>query len=162
MLLNLNYNSIFHILSTVRKLGPVKIKHAVKDRFSLRRSRKTTRRRLTEKTIRYAMEQLDKGKSASQVAAEVGVTARHIRRLRIEFRTTGSPHIPQRLGRPVRQPSQDDVRMVLDQYKQKPAGVLRTAKALQKKHDISYIRVYKIMKDNGLVIPSAAKSRKRK
>ena len=108
------------------------------------------------------MEQLDKGKSATEVATEVGVTARHIRRLRTEFHTTGSPHIPQRLGRPTQQPSSDDIRMVLDQYKQEPAGVLRTAMALQKKYDISYMRVYKIMKDNGLVTPSAAKSRKRK
>ena len=108
------------------------------------------------------MEQLDKGKSAVEVAVEVGVTARHIRRLRTEFHTTGSPHIPQRLGRPAQQSSPDDVRMVLDQHKQEPAGVLRTAMALQKKYDISYMRVYKIMKDNGLVIPSTAKSRKRK
>ena len=159
---NLNYNSIFHVLSAVRKLGPTKIKRAVNNRFSLRRSQKTVRRRLTEKTIRHAMEQLDKGKSAVEVAAEVGVTARHIRRLRTEFHTTGSPHIPQRLGRPAQQSSPDDVRMVLDQYKQEPAGVLRTAMALQKKYDISYMRVYKIMKDNGLVTPSTAKSRKRK
>ena len=160
--LNLNYDSIFHALSAVRKLGPVKIKRAVNKRFSLRRSQKTVRRRLTEKAIRNAMEQLDKGKSATEVATEVGVTARHIRRLRTEFHTTGSPHIPQRLGRPTQQPSSDDIRMVLDQYKQEPAGVLRTAMALQKKYDISYMRVYKIMKDNGLVTPSAAKSRKRK
>ena len=39
--------------------------------------------------------------------------------------------------------------------------MLRTAKRLQKEgHDISYSRVYQIMKSNGLVIDSPVKSRK--
>ena len=53
--------------------------------------------------------------------------------------------------------------MVLDVHGRKPEGVLRTAKRLQKEgHDISYSRVYQIIKSNGLVIYSPVKSRKLK
>ena len=41
-------------------------------------------------------------------------------------------------------------------------GVLRTAISLRKARDISHVCVYRIMEENGLVIPSAAKSRRRK
>ena len=121
-------------------------------------------KRLTAKAIRYAMNQLEKGRSASEVAAELGVTPRHIRRLRTEFRETGSAHIPRSPGRPaLPPPSQNEVQLVLDAYKLEEVGVLRTAISLRRAgHDISYQRVYRIMKENGLVVPSEAKSRKRK
>ena len=120
--------------------------------------------RLTAKTIRYAMNQLDKGRSASVIASEIGVTSRHVRRLRAEFRETGSPHVPRAPSRPPLQPpSQEEVQLVLEAYGREPVGAIRTAMVLrQLGHDISYRRVYRIMKENGLVIPSAAKSRKRK
>ena len=103
------------------------------------------------------MAQLKKGRSSSEVAVEVGVTPRHIRRLWAEFCTTGSPHVPLNPGRPALQPSPDDVRLVLNEYKREPVGVLRITMNLRKSHDISYMRAYRIMKENGLVVPSAAK-----
>ena len=121
-------------------------------------------KRLTAKAIRYAMNQLEKGRRASEVAAELGVTPRHIRRLRTEFRETGSAHVPRSPGRPaLPPPSQEEVQLVLDAYKLEKVGVIRTAISLRGAgHDISYQRVYRIMKENGLVVPSEAKSRKRK
>ena len=98
------------------------------------------------------------------MAAELKVTPRHIRRLRAEFRETGSVHVPRLPGRPTLQPpSQEEVQMVLDAYRLEKIGVLRTAISLRRAgHNISYQRVYRIMKENGLVVPSEAKSRKRK
>ena len=119
-------------------------------------------KRLTAKSIRYAMAQLGKGRGATEVAAEIGVTPRHVRRLRAVFRTVGTPHVPQRPGRPARPPSPEEVRLVLDECRQEPQGVLRTTMNLQVNHDISYQRAYRIMKENGLVVSSAAKSKKRK
>ena len=53
--------------------------------------------------------------------------------------------------------------MVPDAYRHKPEGVVQAAKMLKKGgHDISRSRVYQIMKFNGLVADSPAKSRKRK
>ena len=52
--------------------------------------------------------------------------------------------------------------MVLDEHKREDVGVLRVAMNLRKSHDISYSKVYRIMKENGLVVQSAAKSRRRK
>ena len=119
---------------------------------------------LTTESIRYAMNQLEKGKMVSVVAAELKVTPRYIRRLRAEFRETGSVHVPRLPGRPILQPpSQEEVQMVLDAYQLEKVGVLRTMTSLRRAgHNISYQRVYRIMKENGLVVPSEAKSRKRK
>ncbi len=121
-------------------------------------------KRLTAKSIRYAINQLEKGRSSSVVAAELGVTSRHIRRLHAEFRKTGSAHIPRTPGRPtIPPPSPDEVQLVLDTYRLEEVGVVRTAISLRRAgHNISYQRVYRIMKESGLVVPSEAKSRKRK
>ena len=119
-------------------------------------------KRLTAKAIRYAMGQIKKGASSSAVAVQIGVTPRHVRRLWAEFCATGSPHIPRMLGRPATQPSPDEVQLVLDEHRREDVGVLRTAMNLRKDYDISYAKVYQVMKENGLVVPSAAKSRRRK
>ena len=115
---------------------------------------------LTAKTIRHAMGQIKKGTSTSAVAVQIGVTPRHVRRLWAEFCATGSLHIPRMPGRPATRPSPDEVQMVLDEHRREDMGVLRTAMNLRKDHDISYSKVYLVMKENGLVIPSAAKSRR--
>ena len=141
--------------SIVRQLGPTNIKRTVKEYCMLYRSKRKMKKRLTAKPIRSAMNQLEKGKKVSVVAAELKVTPRHIRRLRAEFRETGSVHVPCLPGRPTLQPpSQEEVQMVLDAYQLEKVGVLRTAISLRRAgHNISYQRVYRIMKENGLVVP---------
>ncbi len=52
--------------------------------------------------------------------------------------------------------------MVLEENKREPVGVPRMARRLQKGHAIRCSSIYGIMKGNGLVAPSVAKSRKRK
>ena len=98
------------------------------------------------------------------MAAELGVTPRHMRRLRAEFKETGFAHVPRSAGRPaLKPPSQEEVQLVLNAYQQEKVGVLRTTLNLRMAgHNISYQRVYRIMKDNGLVVLSEAKSKKRK
>ncbi len=56
-------------------------------------------KRLASKAIRYAMNQLAKGKRVSVVIPEPEVTPRYIRRLRAEFRETGSVYVPRFPGR---------------------------------------------------------------
>ena len=91
-----------------------------------------------------------------------GCDAQHVRRLWAGFCRTGTPHVPRRPGRKPVQPTTDEIRMVLEEHKREPAGVLRMARRLRKDHVISYSSICRIMKGNGLVTPSAAKSRKRK
>ncbi|MYH04141.1 MAG: hypothetical protein F4010_06115 [Cenarchaeum sp. SB0669_bin_11] len=119
---------------------------------------------LTAKSIRYAINQLEKGRRSSVVAAELGVTSRHIRRPYAKFRKTGSAPIPRTPGRPaLLSPSPDEVQLVLDTYRLGEVGVVRTAISLRRAdHNIRYQRVYRIMKESGLVVPSEVKSRKRK
>ena len=61
-------------------------------------------------------------------------------------------------GRPATRPSPDEIQMVLDEHRREDVGVLRTAMNLRKDYDVSYAKVYQVMKENGLVVPSAAKS----
>ena len=120
--------------------------------------------RLTDKAIRCAISQLEKGKGTKAVAEEINVTQRHVQRLWAEFNRTGSIHVQQPAGLPADlPPSYEEINMALDVHGRKPKGVLRTAKGLREEgHDIIYSRVYQIMKPNGLVIGFPAKSRKRK
>ena len=60
-------------------------------------------------------------------------------------------------------PTKEQIEAVLDACKTRPAGVARTAKYLRSKNiETSYNITYKIMKENKLVTPSAAKSCRRK
>ncbi len=53
--------------------------------------------------------------------------------------------------------------MVPDAHRRRPEVVVQAAKMFKKGgHDISRSRVYQIMKSNGLVVDSPAKSGKRK
>ena len=51
--------------------------------------------RLTDKAIRCAIGQLEKGKGTKAVAEEINVTQRHVQRLWAEFNRTGSIHVQQ-------------------------------------------------------------------
>ena len=118
--------------------------------------------RLTQKTVRYAITQCQKGQKTSTVAKQVGVSQRRIQQLCAEFQRTGTIHALQRPGRRPVHATDADVSMVLKEHGREPVGVLQTAKKLRRNHDISYALTYRIMKDNGLVTASPAKSKKRK
>lgn len=120
--------------------------------------------KITDKAIRYAITQLEKGKSTKTVAAELGVTQRHIQRLWTEYLKTGEVHTQRLAGRPPTPvPSDEEIRTILNTHKSKPEGYVRTAKRLQRVgHNISCHRVYKIIKSKGMVVDSPAKSKRRK
>ena len=94
--------------------------------------------------MRYAIRRRKKGKSASAMASEPGVMPRHVRRLWAGFCRTGTPHVPRRPGRKPVQPTTDEIRMVLEEHKREPVGVLRMARRLRKDHAISYSSIYRI------------------
>ena len=66
------------------------------------------------------------------------------------------------MGRPRAHITEAQMRLVVDAHEEQPVGAIRIAKALRKNHDISYNRVYRILKKNGVVTASAAKSKRRK
>ena len=116
--------------------------------------------KLTNKSIRYAVRQLTRGKTTKTVSEELGVTRRHIQRLWAEYKNTGAAHLQGKPGRPTKPLLNEEVKAVLDAHSTDPAGVLRTTRNLGS--HISHRRVYRIMKSNGLVVPSPAKAKKRK
>ncbi len=136
----------------------------MQDYFKLHKSKETVRPKLTDKSIRYVIGQLEKGTDTGTVAKEMHVTRRHVQRLWAEYLRTGTAHRQRPAGQPrSAAPSEAEIRTVLDAYRRRPAGVVRTSKGLRKDGwDISYSRVYQIMKSSGLVVDSPAKSRRRK
>ena len=119
--------------------------------------------KLTDRAIRYAIRQLKKGRGTRVVAEELGVTQRHVQRLWAEYLKTGKAHVQRLAGRPAGPEPSEEIQAVLDVHGRKPEGVVRTAKRLRKEGcDISRYRTYGIMKSNGLVTASPAKSRQRK
>ena len=119
-------------------------------------------KRLTEKQIKYAIKQCSKGRPTSTIAKELNVTQRRIQQLYAEFCKTGTVHVQGTSGRKRKQITIDEVNLVLGAQKETHAGVVRTTCSLQPDYNISYRRVYRIMKESGLVTPSPAKSRRRK
>ena len=87
-----------------------------------------------------------------------------MRRIYARYRQTGKTHVQQKAGRKaLPPPAAGQVQAVLDMHSAEHVGVMRTAMRLQDAgHVISYDRVYRIMKERGLVTASDAKSRQKK
>ena len=117
-------------------------------------------KRLTDESRQYLVRQCRKGTSPSRVAGNLGITARHVRRLWARFQGTGTTRA--RIGRPRAHATEAQIRLVTGVHHYRPVEVVRTAMKLRKNHDISYHAVYRILKKSGAVVHSAAKSRKRK
>lgn len=122
------------------------------------------RPKLTNRSIRYIIGQMKKGRKAKDAAKEMNVTRRHFQRLWAGYRKTGTMPVLGSTGRPKEPgPSDEEIQAVLDAYRRRPEGVLRvTGRLLRDGRDIRYNRVYEILKSNGLVAASPAKSKQRK
>ena len=128
------------------------------------RSKKPMKPKLTNRSIRYIIGELKKGKSTKMLSEEINVTQRHVQLLQAEYVRTKTIHIQRPAGRPKSNgPSDEEIKIVLDAHQLKPNGVVRTANLLKRDgHNTSRYRVYDIMKSNDLLVNSPAKSRKRK
>ncbi len=114
---------------------------------------------LTEESRQYLVRQCKKGVASSKIAKDLNITARHVRRLWARFQAAGTTRV--KMGRPHVPFTAAQIRLVTGTHEGEPTGVLRTAGRLRHNHNTSYRAVYRIMKKNGLVVPSAAKSKKR-
>ena len=120
--------------------------------------------KLTNRSIRYIIGELKKGKSAKTLSDEVNMIQRRVQRLPAEYLKMKTVHIRRPAGRPKSNgPSDEEIKIVLDAHQLKPNGVVRTVNLLKRDgHNTSRYRVYDIMKSNDLVVNSPAKSRKHK
>ena len=119
---------------------------------------------LTDKSIRYIIRQMKKGRRSKVVAEEIKVSQRHVQRLWAEYRKTGIVHTQGQVGRPKSSgPSDAEVNLILDTHRRWPDGVQLTVRRLRRDGcNIGYNRVYHVLKSNGLVTSSPAKSKQRK
>jgi len=147
----------------VRKLVRPKFKRLAKEYFVLYRSRKPVRARLEKRQIDHIIRECRKGRRTSYVAEEMRISQRRVQQIWAAYRATGRPPEPQRPGRPGIRPTGEQTAAVLAAHDSMPAGVARTARYLRHRGmQISEKMVYGIMKEHGMVTPSAAKSRRRK
>ena len=79
--------------SIVRKVGPHRIRRTVSEYFRLYRSQRRMSKRVTEESRQYLARRKKKGVPASQIAKDLGITARHVRRLWARFQKTGTTHV---------------------------------------------------------------------
>lgn len=103
--------------------------------------------KLAEKQIRHVIKQYQKRRSTADIAVELKVTPRCIQQLCTEFRKTGMPHTQRNPRRKRIMPASEETQMVLDEHKEQPVRILRTALNLQTSYNTSYRRVYHIMKE---------------
>ncbi len=148
--------------SIVPKSFRLHLRRFTKDYLRLYRSAKHMKKSLTQKQIKYAIDQYQKLKRTADIAVELGVTQRRIQQILAEFRKTGKHHVQGKPGRGHILPTAAETQAVLEAHKQEPVGVIRTVQNIQANHNISYRRIYKIMKSHGLVTASEKKSKKRK
>ena len=116
--------------------------------------------RISDAARDYIIRNRKKGVPASEIAKKLNISARHVRRLWERHQKTGDTHL--RMGRPKDHITEAQIRLVTDAHHKQPVGVLRTTRELKRDYDISYNRVYQILKNNGMVTASAAKSKRRK
>ena len=120
-------------------------------------------RRLRESEIGYVVRQHKKGTPTSTTTSGMKISRRRVQQLLAEFRATVAIPVLQRPGRPRIKLNQDRTDSVLKACEEIPAGVQRITRILRKQGtQIRYDAVYRVMKDGGYVVPSAAKSKRRK
>ena len=116
--------------------------------------------RLSDEARQYIVRGRRKGTPASEIARDLGVSPRHVHRLWARHLKTGDTRLG--MGRPRDHITESQIRLVTEAHQRRPVGVARTARALRRNHDISYNCVYRILKKNGAVAESPAKSKRRK
>ena len=152
--------SVCLIWSIIRKVGHRRIRRTVADYFRLRRSRKPVSKGLTEEAGKHPVRRLGKGVPAPDVAEDLGISIRHVRRLWARFQKTGTMRV--QMGRPRACITGARIRLITGAHQRRPVGVVRTARELGRNHDISYAAVYRVLKKSGAAEASAARSHRRK
>ena len=90
------------------------------------------KQRLTDKSIVYLIKQRKIGKSTSDIAVEIYITTRHVRRLWSRFLNTKTIPKIRKPGRPTMEPSHVQTKSVLDmQNEENHMGVVRTVNTLE-------------------------------
>ena len=69
-----------------------------------------------------------------------------------EFCATGYSHVSKTHGQPAIRPSENKMQTVPDEHKREDVDILRVAMNLRNGHNISYFKVYRIIKEKGLMI----------
>ena len=88
---------------------------------------------LTERSIRYIIRELKKGRGTKVLAEEMNVSQRRIQQLWAEYQRTGKVHTQGHAGRPREaDPSDAETEMVLDIHRRWPDGVQLTVRRLRK------------------------------
>lgn len=109
------------------------------------------RAKLDDGKTKYVIREKEKGTPSTEMAESMGVSARHVRRLRAKYRSVGSLPTIGKGGRPATKTiSDEEVSLVLAECRSGGSGVGRVTKALADEN-ISGRTIHDILKEHGLV-----------
>ena len=121
-----------------------------------------TARKLDERGISDIILQRQNGTKLSVIATQFNVTPQRICQIYSHYLKTGSVPTSKKTGRPSKEPTKKEIRLVKKTYKRKPQGMIRLAKQLRNSNiHISYDTVQKIMIAEGFVTPLPRKRKRR-
>ena len=107
--------------------------------------------KLNEKQIAYIIRER---KKPSVIAQRINVSSRRIYQIYKHYVQTRSVPKHLKAGRPKKEPTQQEIQMVIEAYAAYSQGAIRLTKQLRDDHrQISYSKVKKIMKAEGLSSP---------
>ena len=110
--------------------------------------------KLNEKQIAYIIRERKKGTKPSVIAQRMNVSSRRVYQIYKHYVQTGSAPKHRKAGRPKKEPTQQEIQMVIAAYTAYSHGAIRLTKQLCDDHrQISYSKVKKIMKAEGLSSP---------
>ena len=115
-------------------------------------------RKLDQKQVAYIIRERKKNTSSKTIATRVGVTPRRVYQIYAYYVKTGDIPTRRKIGRPKREPTQKEIKIVTKMYSAVPQGVNRLTRQLQADQiQISHDIVRKIMKAKGLSPRALAK-----
>ena len=144
----------------VRKVVDTSKRSVKQTHWGSKRSQNMPVRRLDQRALKYIISKKGK-KRASIVAEEMNVSTRWIQKIWQYHTRTGKIPQPKKMGRPKKTPTPKIIHTVLTKHAARPVGVVRLQKQMHNSKISRHI-IYKIMKEEGLVVRSKAKSKRRK
>jgi transposase InsO family protein len=120
--------------------------------------------KLTPKKIRYIIGAKTRNHSTKTIAAEMKVSESTVKRVWMYHIKNHEPLPIKKFGRPKKELSEEDEKLILKIHKEQNLGARRLEKIIEYKHGkrIPHNRIHQVLLKHGLAIPNKKKKRRRK
>ncbi len=119
-------------------------------------------RKLDRREILEIISQRQNGTKLSVIATQFSVTPQRVCQIYSHYLETGSAPTLKKTGRPSKEPTKKEIRLVKKAYNRKPQGMVYLARRMRNSNiHISYNTVRKIMIAEGFVTPAPGRRKRR-